>query len=63
MTEKLLDAKELAEVLNLPVSWIYGQTRRKDGDIIPMVRAGKYVRFDKGAVLEWLGRTGGKNGR
>ncbi len=49
--EKLLDPKELAAKLNVPLSWIYAETRKKT---IPMLKIGKYCRFREADVLEWL---------
>jgi excisionase family DNA binding protein len=47
---RLGDADAAAKVLNVPKSWIYDRTRR---DAIPMLRIGKYVRFDLDRLLEW----------
>lgn len=53
--ERLLTVKELAEILAVPESWIYGHTAVGD---IPTVRVGRYVRFRLGDVLQWLRRDG-----
>lgn len=56
----LLNAGQLATRLNVPSSWIREKTRRRartrDEDPLPIVRLGKYVRFDWHAVTEWLER-------
>ena len=39
---RLFTIKEAAEVLNLPISWLYERTRR---NAIPCRRLGKYLRF------------------
>lgn len=49
---KLLTPKELAEILNVPVSWIYQRTRLGK-DAIPHIKVGKYVRFNSSEVLEF----------
>lgn len=49
--ERLLTVKELADILAVPESWVYGHTAAGD---IPTVRVGRYVRFRLDAVLEWL---------
>ncbi len=51
--KKLLTVKELAEMLNVPVSWIYQRTRFGQ-DAIPHVKFGKYVRFDSDAVIAFF---------
>jgi excisionase family DNA binding protein len=49
--DRLLDAGEVAELLNVPVRWVRDATR--DGRI-PCLRLGRYVRYRRGAVLGWL---------
>lgn len=41
----LVNVKELALILNVPVSWIYQRTRL-GSQAIPHLKMGKYVRFD-----------------
>ncbi len=52
MTERLLTAGEVAELLSVPESWVRQESRREDR--IPHVRLGRYVRFEREAVLAWL---------
>ncbi len=56
----LLTPQQLAERLAVPVSWIREKTRERarvrDDDPLPVIRLGKYVRFDWNQVLEWLKR-------
>ncbi len=49
--DRLLDAGELAELLHVPKSWVLAQARE---DAIPHVKLGRYVRFSRAVVLEWL---------
>jgi excisionase family DNA binding protein len=49
--EKLLDAGEVAERLNVPVSWVRESTR---SGAMPHIRLGRYVRFEAQAVDAWL---------
>ena len=48
---KLITAKELADLLKVPVTWVYGQTRN---DRIPCLRVGKHLRFDEVEIEAWL---------
>ncbi len=50
---KLIAVKELAEMLGVPISWIYQRTRMGAG-AIPHVKFGKYVRFDPVVVIEFF---------
>ncbi len=56
----LLTPAQLSERLNVPTSWIREKTRQRarvrDDDPLPVVRLGKYVRFDWQAVQRWLQR-------
>lgn len=51
---KLLAAHELARVLNVPVSWVRVRSHPGASDRLPVVKVGKYVRFDLDEVLVWL---------
>lgn len=45
----ILTPKQLAERLQVPVSWVY-----KQKGSMPVLKCGKYLRFDWQAVVEWL---------
>jgi predicted DNA-binding transcriptional regulator AlpA len=45
---------ELAGVLKVKPSWIYGETRKTGPGTIPRIRVGKYLRFSLPEVLAWL---------
>lgn len=51
MTGRLLDAPELAALLNVPASWVRESVR---SGAIPHVRLGRYVRFELADVEAWL---------
>jgi predicted DNA-binding transcriptional regulator AlpA len=50
----LVDVNTLAEMLSVPVSWIYGKSRETSPGSIPRIKCGKYLRFDPEEVMEWL---------
>jgi excisionase family DNA binding protein len=50
----LLTVSEVAELLQLPVSWVYSNTRHDARDRIPGFRLGKYWRFREEDVQAWL---------
>jgi excisionase family DNA binding protein len=52
----LLTAEEVAELLRVPLSWVYERTRKCGVDRIPGFRLGKYWRFREADVLAWLDR-------
>jgi excisionase family DNA binding protein len=58
MTEKLLDANEVAELLSVPVGWVREHTRT---GAIPHVALGRYVRYSETDVVAWVEslKTGG----
>jgi excisionase family DNA binding protein len=52
----LLAIEDVAELLKVPVSWVYERTRRRSSDRIPGFRLGKYWRFRRGEIIAWLER-------
>jgi hypothetical protein len=51
---QLLTVYEIAHTLRVPVSWVYGRTRRRGLERMPHIKLGKYLRFDLNTVSEWL---------
>lgn len=49
--QRLLTAKEVAELIQVNPSWIYAAVRANQ---IPHVRLGRYVRFSESAIDQWL---------
>ncbi len=50
----LLTVQEVSELLKVPVSWVYGRTRRRSSERLPGYRLGKYWRFRESEVIAWL---------
>ena len=50
----LKDIREMARILKVPKSWLYGQTRLRGPGTIPRLYVGKYLRFDPAQVIAWL---------
>jgi excisionase family DNA binding protein len=55
----LLTVHEVAELLQVPASWIYGRMRKQSRDRLPGYRLGKYWRFSEGEILAWVKRQRG----
>lgn len=53
-TCELMTVQQVAELLQVPVSWVYGRLRKRSLEKLPGYRLGKYWRFDKEEVLAWL---------
>jgi excisionase family DNA binding protein len=49
--DRLLTAAEVADLLAVPTRWIREHTR---GGLIPHVKLGRYVRYDRADVLAWI---------
>jgi excisionase family DNA binding protein len=49
--DPLLTAEEVAGLLQVSTAWVYAQTRAKR---MPHVPLGRYVRYRRSAVLEWI---------
>lgn len=54
--EDLFTVGEVAALLNVPISWIYERTRRRGIERIPHFKLGKYLRFSRIEVLQWVQR-------
>jgi excisionase family DNA binding protein len=54
--DRLLTIREVAEMLQVPVSWVYGRTRKRSSERMPGYRLGKYWRFDRDEVVAWVQR-------
>jgi excisionase family DNA binding protein len=50
-TDPLLTADEVAAMLQVTKAWVYAQTRARR---IPHVPLGRYVRYRRSAVLQWI---------
>ena len=56
--DRLLTIREVADLLQVPVSWVYGRTRKRSLERMPGYRLGKYWRFDRGEILAWVESQG-----
>lgn len=54
MTDPLLLAEEVAELLRIPVEHVYRLARRKE---LPSVRLGRYVRFTREGVTNYVSKN------
>jgi excisionase family DNA binding protein len=58
--DHFLTVHEVAKLLQVPVSWVYGRVRKRSIERIPGYRIGKYWRFRQEEVIAWVesrGRT------
>jgi excisionase family DNA binding protein len=49
--DKLLDCQEVADWLDVPLSWVQTAARTKE---LPSVPIGRYYRFDREDIEEWI---------
>ena len=54
----ILEQTEMAQRLKVPLSWLYSRTRIRGGDF-PVIRVGKYCRFNPDAVMAWITKQSG----
>ncbi len=52
--DQLLTVHEMAEILKVGTAWIYRQNMFKGPGSIPRLKLGKYVRYEKEKVMEWI---------
>ncbi len=59
--DDLATVREIAEFLQVPTSWVYERTRRRGIERIPHFKLGKYLRFSRCEVVEWVQRQRGNS--
>jgi excisionase family DNA binding protein len=52
--DHLLTVQEAARLLSVSVSWVYEHTRADADDRLPVVKLGKYVRFDRRDLRNYI---------
>jgi excisionase family DNA binding protein len=55
----LLTVHDVAELLRVPASWVYGRMRKRSTQRLPAYRLGKYWRFSESEILAWVKRQHG----
>jgi hypothetical protein len=50
----ILTPAELAKRLKVPLSWVYKKSVQRGPNNMPVLRCGRYLRFDWPAVCAWL---------
>ena len=53
LPDRLLTDAEAAELLAVPKSWVGEAARRGE---LPHIKLGRYRRYDRGELLEWVER-------
>jgi excisionase family DNA binding protein len=56
LKSELLTVHQIAGLLQVPASWVYGRTRKRSLERLPGYKLGKYWRFDREEVLAWVTR-------
>ena len=52
--EELLTIQQVANLLHVPASWVYGRTRKRSIERLPGIRLGKYWRFREEEIHAWV---------
>jgi len=52
--DDLSGVKDIAVFLSVPVSWVYERTRRRGNERIPHFKLGKYLRFSRSEIIDWV---------
>jgi excisionase family DNA binding protein len=58
-SRRLLTVEEVAALLHVPVSWVYGRMRKRSPERLPAYRLGKYWRFREDEIHAWVKRQCG----
>lgn len=59
----LLTVQEVAEILKVPVSWVYEHARGNGPGRLPHVKVGKYVRFLNADISRYLEKMRAQDGK
>ena len=51
---QFLTVQDVAKLLRVPVSWVYGHTRKRSLERLPGYRLGKYWRFREDEIVAWV---------
>ena len=60
--DRLLTVKEVAEILQVPISWVYEHTRGNCREELPHIKVGKYLRFFDADISNYLQSIRARNG-
>ncbi len=61
--ETLLTVQDVAEILKVPLSWVYEHTRRNGPGRLPHIKVGKYVRFLNVDISRYVEEMRASDGR
>jgi excisionase family DNA binding protein len=61
--DSLLTVQEVAQILKVPVSWVYEHTRGTCQPKLPHVKIGKYLRFFDADISSYLETMRARDGR
>src|SRR5579859_530151 len=53
-SNQLLNIQQVAALLHVPVSWVYGRMRKRSAQRLPGIRLGKYWRFREEEIHRWI---------
>jgi excisionase family DNA binding protein len=48
-----LTPEQVAELFGTSLTWVYEKSRRRQRDPLPVLRIGRYLRFEKDTVIAW----------
>jgi excisionase family DNA binding protein len=51
---RFLTVHEVARLLQVPTSWVYGRLRKRSTQQLPAYRVGKYWRFSEHEIVAWV---------
>lgn len=60
---RLLSARDVADILGVPLSWVYDHVRGGCRYPLPVVRVGKYLRFRAGDLAMYIDSLAGRRSR
>ena len=58
IASEIMTPLEVSALLKTSLAWVYEKSRRRNRDPLPVYRIGRYLRYTRTAVIEWMIRHG-----
>ena len=57
-TAIFITPEAVADLLGTSLTWVYSKSRRRQRNPLPALRIGRYLRFERDAVIAWARSCG-----
>jgi predicted DNA-binding transcriptional regulator AlpA len=57
-TPEIMTPDQVADLLQVSLTWLYEKSRRRQRNPLPVKRIGRYLRYRRSEVLDWFDAQG-----